>query len=1389
VYTYNIDFATTGTDKLPSAVSEKFSNQTSFTYKERVTGRDNNGNVTEAKTEYDQENAYIWSSDPRLLTAMVKNAKKTEVAYSSFEYSETSSGGWSTLTSQFGSGPKAGATGNGFYNLATDKGTNCSNLPIGTYILSYYTKSPTAIAMTYTGCSAIKTTTSSIFAHGWYQIEVIVNVTSASNTISLKSTTGTVQIDEIRIHPRDALMQTFTYDNTNNQMTSMGDESGKLSRFEYDAFNRLLGVYNHDDHLVGTNEYNYHSTSFGQNAILTRQMLTSAITSVSGAAALTGSNVLRTFSFFDGLGRPSQTVKVDYSPTSKDLYAHMAYDKFGREVYSFLPFTFNNTATSYTGMYMSTASTEQQNFWNGLYSGEGSYAKSEKIVENSPLGRLAESKGPGSVFVNKTDKSRYFTNETATEVRNPTAAGSFYPAYSLFNSLEKDEDNKTESTYTDKLGRKVMVNKGGAFTYYIYGNAGELLQIIQPEGSSLLHSNTSYTNGSPEIQRHSFIYTYDSEYRLISKSMPGITGSYTYAYDRLDRKVLETDPNGFKTFIKYDILGRVVLTGKYTGTATQPTGTETLFESRNTSATTQFYTTTQSFPTTSNEIYTVQYYDDFDYNNDAAAADDVSYQAAPTVGSGNYPASFSTNHPSANNHRFVRGKLTRSSIGILNSNGTAPTVFNKTTTFYDKWGRSIHTRLDHAYGNSDFSWSTFNFAGWPLVVSREHKATVQGVANTLFVTERKSYDHAGRVLNSYHTINNGSETLVNSFTYRETDQVNTKTLGSGIQTIDYKYNIRGWLTDINDVDVCNSDLFRMKLKYDIGNANVNAAACFNGNISSIEWSTGASCMVNGTARNKAIYGFTYDALNRLTAARYGEVTGTTNADRYTENVSYNLNGDITAITRYGKNGGTQAAPTFGQIDLLTYTPSTTGVRRLNSISDGSSMAFGFVTTAGTSQAFAYDNNGNLTGRTNTGYNTISYNYMNLPHTISGTAGTISNVYDAAGTKWQSTVGGVITTYFGGIEYEGSALKAIYHEEGRIEKTGTTYDYQYYIKDHLGNVRVVLKSGPTLIAEHHYYPFGLGMEGNFYTSGFNQKYRYNGKELVGSGLNWYHYGARWYDPCVGRFTSIDPLADKYHSQTGYAYAVNNPVMNVDYMGMEPQGKATDEEMEKFEKAKKMAAQQAKDTGPEQRKAVGLERSGPTGGPGDPPGIFSGLTEKWQSFKNSLFGSGDDQPTNGDIHNAVLEKGKDLQKVLDYQTMLIPGGSFLNPNSTASDKGVDLAATFIPGGNLVKTGGKAAGQIVIKSLVKEQKTLLKLAKETFQGAEMLSKEANGLVEQMFKGNWNPGIGTKEVFKGVFEARSKNGARVYFQHTESGANILGYSNKNNQQQVINALKKVYE
>jgi RHS repeat-associated protein len=348
------------------------------------------------------------------------------------------------------------------------------------------------------------------------------------------------------------------------------------------------------------------------------------------------------------------------------------------------------------------------------------------------------------------------------------------------------------------------------------------------------------------------------------------------------------------------------------------------------------------------------------------------------------------------------------------------------------------------------------------------------------------------------------------------------------------------------------------------------------------------------------------------------------------------------------------------------------------------------------------------------------------------------------------------------EYESSILENINHACGRIIKNGSIFSYEYHLTDHLGNVRTVFSdsnndsyiSATEVMQRNDYYAFGLEHQGpqfNIPQPVNSNRFKYNGKEEVSQmNLGLLDYGARNLDKALGRWLGVDPLAHKMPGHSPYCYPLNNPIRLIDPDGREPKD---------------------------------------ANGGDDPPSLFSGLKQKWQAFKNSLFGSDeDDQPTNSEMYNETIELGKRLQPIVDAQTSLIPGSSFLNPNSTPADKGIDLAATFIPGGNLVKTGGKAAGQIVIKSLVKENKVLLKLAKETFEGAASLSKEANGLIQQMFKGNWNPGIGTKEVFKGVFESRSKNGARVYFRHTDKGAEILGYSNKNNQQEVINTLKKTY-
>jgi len=184
------------------------------------------------------------------------------------------------------------------------------------------------------------------------------------------------------------------------------------------------------------------------------------------------------------------------------------------------------------------------------------------------------------------------------------------------------------------------------------------------------------------------------------------------------------------------------------------------------------------------------------------------------------------------------------------------------------------------------------------------------------------------------------------------------------------------------------------------------------------------------------------------------------------------------------------------------------------------------------------------------------NFLNLPELITIADSTIRFYYDATGRKVSKVItrGANISvrTYEGGFEYAGEDLSIIHTGEGFVQKTSTAFVYNYYLKDHLGNTRVVFGegSGGQLVVNQttDYYPFGL--EHNSGLSGDN-KYLYNGKELQSEmDLGWLDYGWRMYDPQIGRWNVIDPLAEKYFSYSPYNYVLNNPVRLIDPDGRRP-----------------------------------------------------------------------------------------------------------------------------------------------------------------------------------------------------------------------------------------------
>ncbi len=119
----------------------------------------------------------------------------------------------------------------------------------------------------------------------------------------------------------------------------------------------------------------------------------------------------------------------------------------------------------------------------------------------------------------------------------------------------------------------------------------------------------------------------------------------------------------------------------------------------------------------------------------------------------------------------------------------------------------------------------------------------------------------------------------------------------------------------------------------------------------------------------------------------------------------------------------------------------------------------------------------------------------------------------------------------------------------MKKNEGTYEYQYFLKDHLGNTRITMNQNGTVLQEDAYYPFGMNIAGlSSVNSSPENKYKYNGKELEDEfGLEWYDYGARFYDVALGRWHVLDNSAETYFPISPFAYVGNNPLRRIDPNG--------------------------------------------------------------------------------------------------------------------------------------------------------------------------------------------------------------------------------------------------
>lgn len=409
-----------------------------------------------------------------------------------------------------------------------------------------------------------------------------------------------------------------------------------------------------------------------------------------------------------------------------------------------------------------------------------------------------------------------------------------------------------------------------------------------------------------------------------------------------------------------------------------------------------------------------------------------------------------------------------------------------------------------------------------------------------------------------------------------------------LQDIDYKFNVRGWLTDINDVDgtaidVRANDLFNFKINYNeeiVGNAGNpgNAIQLYNGNISQLIWKT------KNTDPQKHSYGYKYDALGRILTAfsRKGNDLNTT-GDHTLSGITYDKNGNILSLKRYGPG-------TSKNWDDLNYKYSGNKLLGVRDISTCICKNKGFNDSNNSDNDYQYDMNGNLTRDNNKYITNIEYNILGLPSYIfvtnNGTGGTVNYIYDAVGNKLEKTfiesgVNGqsVTTQYAGKYIYEKhqaySVLQFIAHPEGYVvptailpaggvtgfdtgtgQTTYSSYSYVFQYRDHLGNVRLSysdtnkngnIEFGDEIIEESNFYPFGIKHWGyNDYNTGVGnavaQQYKFGGKQLQEElGLQFYDFGSRNYDAALGRWFNPDP---QNQFASPYIAFGNNPIANVD-----------------------------------------------------------------------------------------------------------------------------------------------------------------------------------------------------------------------------------------------------
>lgn len=973
------------------------------------------------------------------------------------------------------------------------------------------------------------------------------------------------------------------------------DINGYTTTFLYDVFNRLKSVK--DTQNYGLKDLNYHYANqaalsgLGVTPTNAMNYVISRTARIEQTGTALDSDIEKTttqLEYMDGLGRNVQSLIWKGSPDKlKDIITgNTQFDLNGRPYKSLLP----TPSDAITGAYKSTAQTLASAFYDG-----DTYPYTETVFENSPLNRPLKQFGAGQAWrtADKYISIQYllagnFIVQFDVQGNGTVNGANAYGNSTLYKNCVLSERGYQSYEIKDKEGRVThkfqQMDAGFAVTAYVYNDLRQLAYVIPPEIYEKIRVGTitSFTENDVVFKESIYGYHYDDLGRQNEKHIPGAGWTY-FVFDKQDRIVYFADDSDkakdYWQWIKYDALSRKIQSGIQKGNGiVNRAALQTAFDG----ITTEIYEergtallgyTNRSFPVGYEigdaDVMQVIYYDDFLWNTD-----------------------YNYNFQSANAFHaqgLTKGLMTGMLVRNIETN-----AWYKSLNYFDYKSRPIQSFSQNHLGGIDRSEYQYRFNGEVLKMRMVHQKT--GLADfpelyeyaydhygrkTSFthnsqVVARYEYDDIGRLqtkkfkpmgisqsslqtgnwtdvsswssgilpisndnvtINSGHTLTIPAGQIASAGTLNDEGTLeNFGTLNMGkIPNADlyaetFKYHIRGGLRGINldaNNDLTNS-LFSFKLTYEEGNDGY-----FDGNIRNQYWKSN----LDGVQRT---YQYSYDAASRIIQGNYAS---TNTLENYTLNsVTYDLNGNIKTLSRNGYKSNNS----LGLIDDLNYTYQINS-NKIQKVDDISGETASFTDATGSTD-YTYSSDGSLISDANKGITLIEYNYLKLPRSVVQNGVTTLIQYDASGRKLKETIGTNFTDYSGNKIYKNNSLYQISHDEGRI----IDGEYEYNIKDHLGNLRVAFRDSLGIAKISQHYAYGVWGEELTTLSYLKQtwkadNFKFTGKESL-QGTGFIDFGARWYDNIVPRFTTIDPLSELSRRFSPTIYGSNNPLRFIDPDGM-------------------------------------------------------------------------------------------------------------------------------------------------------------------------------------------------------------------------------------------------